>query len=452
MNVSVVGLGKLGSPMAACFAARAHRVVGVDLNERFVAALNAGRAPVFEPGLQETIDRGRHRLTATTDLAQAVADTDVTFLIVPTPSTPAGGFSVDYVLKAAEAVGHGLRRKAGYHLVVLTSTVMPGDTAGQLLPALERHAGRKCGRDFGLCYSPEFIALGSVVRNFLNPDFLLVGESDARAGDLLTQVYHGVVENHPPVARMTFANAELTKLALNTFVTTKISYANMLAELCEHLDGGDVDVVTAALGLDARIGAKCLKGSLGYGGPCFPRDNTALVTLARQLGVSAPLPEATDQINRHQVPRVVQLVRQHLPRGGTAGVLGLAYKTDTNFVERSQGLEIAQALLAGGAPVVVHDPHAMDGARPHLQGPVRYAESAAECARAADVLVVATPDRSFRGIGAADLARPQGRPTVIDCWRLLSRLELGAACRYVALGTADVAAAAPAAPGLRRAA
>jgi UDPglucose 6-dehydrogenase len=453
MDVSVVGLGKLGSPMAACFAARAHRVVGVDLNERFVAALNAGRAPVFEPGLQEMIDRGRHRLAATTDLAQGVADTDATFLIVPTPSTPAGGFSVDYVLQAAEAVGQGLRRKPGYHLVTLTSTVMPGDTAGQLLPALERHSGKKCGRDFGLCYSPEFIALGSVIRNFLNPDFLLIGESDARAGDLLTQVYQGVVENRPPVARMSFANAELTKLALNTYVTTKISYANMLAELCEHLDGGDVDVVTAALGLDARIGAKCLKGSLGYGGPCFPRDNTALVSLALQLGVPALLPQATDEINRRQAPRVAQLVRQHLPRGGTAGVLGLAYKTDTNCVERSQGLEIAQALLAGGTPVVVHDPHAMEGARPHLQGPVRHVESASACARVADVLVVATPDRSFRTITAADLARPQGLATVIDCWRLLPRLELSAACHYIALGTADVALPGDqAAPALRRAA
>jgi UDPglucose 6-dehydrogenase len=451
MNISVVGLGKLGSPMAACFAAKGHRVIGVDLSERFVAAVNEGRAPVFEPGLQEMIDRGRPRLSATTELAQAVAETDATFLIVPTPSTPAGHFSMDHVLTAAEGVGRGLRRKGAYHLVVLTSTVMPGDTKGQLLPALERHSGKPCGRDFGLCYSPEFIALGSVVRNFLNPDFILIGESDARAGELLADIYRGAVDNRPQVARMSFANAELTKLALNTFVTTKISYANMLAELCEHLEGGDVDVVTAALGLDARIGPKCLKGSLGYGGPCFPRDNTALVTLARRLGVPSPLPEATDQVNRHQVPRVVQLVRKHLPRGGTAGVLGLAYKTDTNFVEKSQGLEIAQALLAAGVPVVVHDPHALDGARAALQGPVRYADSAAACARAADVLVVATPDRSFRAVGAADLARVAGRATVIDCWRLLDRKELAGSCRYVGLGTADVAGD-QAAAGLRRAA
>jgi UDPglucose 6-dehydrogenase len=440
MKISVVGLGKLGSPMAACFAARSHQVIGVDLNERFVTAINSGRAPVFEPNLQEMIDRGRERLSATTDLAAAVADTDATFVIVPTPSIPGGGFSVDYALSAAEGIGQGLRRKDSYHLVVLTSTVMPGATGGQLVPALEQASGKRCGPDFGVCYNPEFIALGSVIANFLNPDFLLIGESDRRAGDLLAAIHHAVVENRPPVARMSFANAELTKLALNTFVTTKISYANMLAELCEHLEGGDVDVVTAALGLDARIGPKYLKGSLGYGGPCFPRDNAALVSLARHLGVPAPLPEATDEINRHQAPRLVRLVHKYLPPGGTAGVLGLAYKTDTNFVEKAQGLEIAQGLLADGVPVVVHDPHAQDSARPFLHGPVRFAESAAACARAADVLVVTTPDRSFRAIGAADLVRAHGRATVIDCWRLLPRAALAEVCRYVALGTADVAA------------
>lgn len=437
MNISVVGLGKLGSPMAACFAAKSHRVIGVDLNERFVTAINAGRAPVFEPGLQEMITRGRERLSATNDLSQAVVDTEATFLIVPTPSKPSGGFSVDYVLEAAKGIGQGLRRKSGYHLVVLTSTVMPGDTGGQLLPALERHSGKRCGPDFGLCYSPEFIALGSVIRNFLNPDFILIGECDSKAGEMLAQISLSAVDNKPPVARMSFANAELTKLAVNTFVTTKISYANMLAELCEHLEGGDVDKVTAALGLDARIGSKYLKGSLGYGGPCFPRDNIALATLARQLGIPAPLPEATDQINRRQVSRLVKLVQRHLPTGGTAGVLGLAYKTDTNVIEKAQGLEIAQALLADGVAVVVYDPHAMDTARPVLQA--SYAASAAECARAADVLVVTTPDPAFRTITAADLARKQGRATVIDCWRMLKREELAGVCHYVGLGTADVA-------------
>src|SRR5438876_2852131 len=304
LDLSVIGLGKLGSPMVACFAAKGHRVIGVDVNERFVRLINEGKPPVSEPGLEDLLKQANGRLSATTDIAKAVAQTDVTFLIVPTPSESDGAFSLKYVLAAAKAVGQVLKHKTAYHLVVLTSTVMPGATGTQLLPALESASGKRCGTDFGLCYSPEFISLGSVIRDFLNPDFLLIGESDPHAGELLASVAKGVCDNQPPVARMSFANAELTKLALNTYVTTKISYANMLAQICERMEGGNIDAVTSALGLDSRIGPKYLKGSLGYGGPCFPRDNLALATLARALNVPGPLPEATDRTKQVHVPRL----------------------------------------------------------------------------------------------------------------------------------------------------
>jgi UDPglucose 6-dehydrogenase len=424
--------------MAACFAAKGHRVIGVDVNERFVRQINEGKAPVFEPGLDDMLARTQGRLTATTDVAEAVRQSEITFLVVPTPSEPSGGFSLKYVLAAARPIGQAVRGKDGYHIVVLTSTVMPGATRGALWPALEQASGLRCPDDFGLCYSPEFISLGSVIRDFLNPDFVLIGESDRRSGDILAGFYQSYCDNRPPVARMAPVNAELTKLALNTFVTTKISYANMLAQLCERLDGGDVDAVTAALGLDTRIGPKYLKGSLGYGGPCFPRDNIALAALARSLGVPTTLPEATDRVNQYQVPRLRDLVQSYRPKNGCVGILGLAYKPQTNVVERAQGLELAQALLAEQVPVVVYDPCAVDAARPVLNGPVRYAASAAECARQADVLVVTIPCKEFKAITPQDLARPRGRVTVLDCWRLLDRNQLGPLCQYVALGTCDV--------------
>jgi UDPglucose 6-dehydrogenase len=438
MRVSVVGLGKLGSPMAAIFAAKGHRVIGVDLNEQFVQAINAGKPPVFEPGLAEMLARTEGRLSATSEIHQAVAETDVLFMIVPTPSEPGGAFSMKYVLAAAQAIGTALRQRDDYFLVVLTSTVMPGETGGKLVPALEQASGKRCPEDFGVCYSPEFIALGSVIRDFLNPDFLLIGESDERAGDLLCQAYHGIHDNQPRVARMSYANAELTKLALNTFVTTKISYANMLAQMCERLEGGNVDAVTGALGMDTRIGAKYLKGSLGYGGPCFPRDNIALSTLARRLGIPAPLPEATDSINCMQVPRLARIVRACLPAGGCVGVLGLSYKPGTNVVERSQGVELAQELLSQDVRVVVHDPCAMQAAKAVLGDKTDYADSIGQVACQADVVVVVTCDKAFLEIKAADLVRTEGRATVVDCWRMLDRAALAEVCDYVALGTSDV--------------
>jgi UDPglucose 6-dehydrogenase len=438
LKLSVVGLGKLGAPMAAVFAVRGHEVLGVDLNERFVQGINAGKPPVFEPGLQELLQKTDGRLMATTDVARAVAETDVLFLIVPTPSEPGGAFSLKYVHAAAQSIGQALRQRDDYFLVVLTSTVMPGDTGGQLVPALEKASGKRCPEDFGVCYSPEFIALGSVIRDFLNPDFLLIGESDVRAGDLLCQVYHGIHDNKPGMARMAFVNAELTKLAVNTFVTTKISYANMLAQMCERLEGGNVDAVTRALGLDARIGSKYLKGSVGYGGPCFPRDNIALTSLARRLGVEAPLPEATDRINQLQVPRLAELIRDSLPEGGCAGVLGLAYKPHTNVLERATGIELAQTLVKSGVTVAVYDPCALDAARAVLGDSARYGGSANEVAREVDVLVVCTPCAEFKEFTAEDLRRSGKRVTVIDCWRMLDRKGLSEVCDYIGLGTDDV--------------
>jgi UDPglucose 6-dehydrogenase len=182
MRISVIGLGKLGAPLAAVFAYKGFEVVAVDINRSYVDAVNAGRAPVDEPRLQELIDASRGRLHATTDASDAVADTDVTFVIVPTPSDANGRFSNAALVSAMESIGAGLRRKDAYHIVVVTSTVMPGSTGGEIRAALERHSGRKVGRTLGLCYNPEFIALGSVIRDMLQPDMILVGESDAARG------------------------------------------------------------------------------------------------------------------------------------------------------------------------------------------------------------------------------------------------------------------------------
>jgi len=238
--------------MAAVFAEKGHEVVGVDARPEAVEAVNSGLAPVAEPELQDYIARNSQRLSATLKIEEAVSATDVTFIIVPTPSNEDGSFSLRYVLEVAEPIGRALRKKPGFHLVVLSSTVMPGSTGSALLPALEKSSGKRCGQDFGLCYNPEFIALGSVIHDMLHPDLVLIGESDERSGKLLASLHQGVCNNTPDIRRMNYVNAELTKLSVNTSVTTKISYANMLAEVCESLEDADVNVVTSALGWSSR--------------------------------------------------------------------------------------------------------------------------------------------------------------------------------------------------------
>jgi UDPglucose 6-dehydrogenase len=255
-RVSVVGLGKLGAPLAAVLASRGFTVIGLDVSKVLVDSLNAGKMPIVEPQLNELIAANKERLSATMDPNEAIQKSDASFVIVPTPSDSTGFFSNRFVLQAMEALGKALRNKTGYHMVNITSTVMPGSTGGEIKAALEAASGRKVGPDLGLCYNPEFIALGSVVRDMLFPDSILIGESDTKAGDVLQTIYLQMCEKKPPVQRMNFVSAELTKISVNTYVTTKISYANMLADICDRLPGSDVDVVTKALGADTRIGVK----------------------------------------------------------------------------------------------------------------------------------------------------------------------------------------------------
>ncbi len=420
MDIAVVGLGKLGSPLAAVLASKGHNVVGVDLNPAAVDALNTGRAPVTEPGLQERLEMAWGRLRATTDFNDAIGATDLSFVIVPTPSGPDGMFSNRYVIDAVCRIGAALRTTQRYHVVNITSTVMPGSTGGEIREALEAASGRVVGEGVGLTYNPEFIALGSVVRDLLHPDMVLIGESDARAGDVLVRAYAGTLDGSPPVQRMNWVCAELTKIAVNTFVTTKISYANMIAEMCEHLPGADADVVTQALGKDSRIGPKYLKAALGYGGPCFPRDNIALAALARSLGVSADVAEATDRINRRQVARVVSLVARLAPRSATVAVLGLAYKPDTPVVEESQGIMIARALAGAGHAVLIADPVALESGTAVLGDAVTPVSSAEAAVAAATVIVITTPARAFAALPPACFATNGGGKVVVDCWRILS--------------------------------
>ena len=295
---------------------------------------------------------------------------------------------------------------------------MPGSTGGPIRERLEALSGKRVGRDIGLCYNPEFIALGNVVDGLLNPDFVLIGESDPQAGTMLEAISRRVVGDKVPVARMNFANAELTKLTVNAYVTMKISFANMLAEVCDNLPGADADVVTAALGRDTRIGAKYLRGATAYGGPCFPRDLIAFKTMARQVGVEADLANATHAVNERQLARIAAIVTQHIGVGERVAVLGVAYKPDTPVVEHAQGLMLADALEKAGLHVIVHDPLALGAARAVLGPAFEFADLVAEAIATADAVVVMISSKEYREF-FADWTETGRVRLIVDCWRIL---------------------------------
>ena len=354
-SVSVCGLGKLGACMAATFAARGFKTVGVDIDPEKIRKVNAGEPPVDEPLLAETIKEGRERLRATDDPSETVA-TDASFFIPPSPSLPDGSFSTEYLLKAMQPVAKavGAAGKKG-HIFVCSSTTTPGAVDSVLIPMLEKETGWKCGEEFSVCYNPEFIALGNVINGLLEPDMVLIGESDKRSGDALEEFYRSYTRNKCRIARMSIISAELTKISVNSYITMKISFTNQLRMIAEQFPKADIKMILDAIGTDTRIGKKYLRAGLSFGGPCFPRDNRLLAFTARQNGLQAPLAEASDRVNELTKENLLERVTQTVKPGGTILVLGMSYKPDTYITEESAGLHLAQNLRRKGYRVLVHD-------------------------------------------------------------------------------------------------
>jgi UDPglucose 6-dehydrogenase len=434
-NISIFGLGKLGASMAAGMASRGFNVIGVDVSKHAVDAVNEGCAPVQETGLGEMIAANHERIRATMSSEEAIENSDVSFVIVPTPSDELGAFSIKYAAHAFRAIGKALANKDGYHLVALTSTVLPGSTRYGLLPVLEAESGKKCGPDFGICYSPEFIALGTVIRDFLNPDFYLVGQFDERSGEILEAVNRRVCLKDPVVRRMSIENAEIAKIAINSYVTLKISFANTIADLCEQVPGGDIDIVCEALGSDSRIGRKYLTGGMGFAGPCFPRDNVALSFIGSRLGADCSLLETNDTYNRSLSRRFVEKLKRIVGVANTVAVLGLAYKPLSHIVENSPGVYLALAMADAGYRVIGYDPLANESARIPLQYRALIAESLGECLQDADVVLLTTRDETFCNLTAADFLQGGNQVTVVDFWRCLSdSVATAPGIRYVPIG------------------
>lgn len=434
IKISVIGLGKLGSPLLAACAKRGFEVVGLDLNKKFVNLVSQGKAPVYEPKLAETIKKNKKRITATADYNQAILSTDITLIIVPTPSVKNGSFSNKYVLGAAKNIAKVLSRKNKFHVVVIVSTVMPTSTDEEIIPLLEKASGKKIGIDFGVCYNPEFIALGSVIDNLLKPDIVLIGESDKKSGEILQNFYRKFLLNKPKVFRMSIVNAEIAKISLNSFVTTKISFANTLAQICASVPGGDVDKVTAAISQDSRIGEKYFRGGLAFGGPCFPRDNRAFSYFANKQKVSAPLSKATDIVNKNMQSFLINKIISLAGSKKLISILGLSYKQNTDVVEESPGIKIANELSAKGYMVSVWDPVALNNAKKFLAAQIKISSSLKDCVSNCDILAIMTPWDSFKNINPSFLKRSGKKSVLLDCWDIVDHVKYQNVVDYKTIG------------------
>ena len=402
-TVTVIGMGHLGLPLAVTFAMSGFKVYAVDIDENKIKILKNHKSPISETGLSEAISDPEisKNLIPTTDIEVAIKSSLASFILVNTPSNPDGSYGLKFLLNVAENIGKILKIINNYHTVVEVSTVSPGDCLKYVVPMLEKKSGKKCGMDFGFVHNPEFIALGSVITDMLHPDFRIIGEYDKNSGDIVERIYKKVSSD--PILRMGINNAELVKIALNCYLTIKISFANTLGEICDKMDGGNVDLVTKALGMDKRISPKFLKAGLGYGGPCFPRDDKALISLARNLGAQAYLSEASSKVNNRQVSLAVNKIKS-IPNIKNITILGVSYKPNVPYVIDSQAFEIAKILSEDKTyTVTLYDPQAMSEARKFLKYGVNYAENIEEAISVeSDLILVLTPWKEFKNIDFKD--------------------------------------------------
>jgi len=405
MKISVIGCGYVGAVTGACFAALGHEIVFVDLDPDKIAAINAGRAPIYEPGLDGLLQKNASRITATDDLAGAVSRTEVTFICVGTPSQQDGSIDLAFVRSAAAGIGRVLKDKSDGHTVIVKSTVLPGTTEGVVLPILEVESGKQAFVDFGLASNPEFLREGSALSDFFAPDRIVIGISDDRSRLLLEELYAPI---DCPKMYTAILVAEMIKYVSNAFLATKVSFANEIGNICKRM-GIDTAEVFRGVGMDHRINPAFFQSGIGFGGSCFPKDVRALIAKAEEVGVEPKILKDVIEVNEEQPLKLLELLETHIPDVDrkTIGVLGLAFKPNTDDVRESRAIPIVETLLRKGATVLAYDPMAMGNFR-KLYPQVNYVSTAAD-ALAADAVLITTEWEEFESLNYAGKTVVDGR-------------------------------------------
>lgn len=444
MKLSVIGAGYVGLTTAACLAQVGHEVFCGESDAEKLGKLQNGMIPIFEPGLDTIIaDAMRARRLVFGSTEEAVDIAEIIFICVGTPPLPNG----DADLSAIESLARTIAKRAtGYKLIVEKSTV-PVQTASQLLRHLTNRSKR--GTTFDVASNPEFLREGSAVHDFLHPDRIVIGVQSERAEKILRGLYAPIVEqtfpcpihercsvDHEVTLLVTDANSsELIKHASNSFLAMKVSFINMISDLCE-VAGADIGAVARGIGLDSRIGPAFLNPGIGFGGFCFPKDVQAIVRIAEKFGCTFDLLKEVERINQDRIARFLGTIKKELwvLQGKTIGVWGLAFKPNTDDVRFAPALSIIRELLHEGVQVQAYDPQAMERSRQEFPG-VLYCDSPYAAAEGADALLVLTEWPEFQHLDLGRVARTMERPLIIDGRNTLSfRDAVAHGCEYVGIG------------------
>ena len=420
--------------MAVALTSKGHSVIGVDISDEIVEKIGKKQSPINEPGVQELLSNAieKNLFRATHDFREAVSQSDISFIAVNTPKLENHNMDLSQVVNASEMVARALKEKPSFHVVAISSTVLPETAERIIKPILEEHSGKTAGKEFGLCVNPVFIALTTVVRDFLAPPVLVIGESDPRSGDLLLQLYNSVLAPQPETVRTTLFMAELIKMAHNAYATMKVAFINEIADLCSRIPDADITAFEAFLKAGGERSGRFLKSGLGFGGPCFPRDLNFFTDYMKKYLTESSLLESIEMANEKHADHVVAILENELQTlvGTRIAILGLSYKPNSSITEASFSLKLIERLLSKGVNLSVYDPQVH-----HLEDfEIEISKTVEDALRNSDACILATPWDEFKTLGVPFFKKTMRRSVVLDPWGALDLKDNEKFDRYLRLG------------------
>jgi UDPglucose 6-dehydrogenase len=430
-KIAMVGVGYVGLVSGASLSDFGNEVICVDIDEEKISGLKKNILPIYEPGLFEIVKNNveKGRLVFTTDLPEAIKNSEVIFIAVPTPSSSDGAVDLSYVFDVVDSIAKNIN---GFKVIVTKSTVEAG--TGDKIK--ERMLSNGVEEDlFEVVSNPEFLREGSAVSDFMHPDRVVIGTSSQRALEIMKDIYRPLYLIETPIVATDIRTAEMIKYASNAFLATKISYINEIANICE-LVGADIQVVAKAMGLDGRISPKFLHAGPGFGGSCFPKDTLALTKIAEKAGTRAIIVESVIEVNKRQKMKVVKKLLKFIPnlKGKEIGILGLAFKPNTDDVRESPAIDVIREIISRGGFIKAYDPEAIEEMRKHFPE-ITYVASSIDALKGADAMIILTEWNEFRNMNLNQIKSIMKEPIIIDARNIYEPKQvINAGFKYDCIG------------------
>ena len=429
-KIVIIGLGFVGLSFAVFFAQKNCKIVGVEQDNKKINMIRKGIAPFFEPGLNEMLRTVLKKSLIITNSINNINDVDFVFITVGTPSKKDGGINLKYIKKVTKDISKWIESTENFPIVAYKSTILPSTAENFIKPILSK-SNKKLGKDFDMVVNPEFLREGSALVDTINPHLIVIG-GNKKATSKLKKFYLSIYSKNIPIKETNLTTAELIKYANNSFLATKISFINSIANLCQKLPGTNVDEVADSIGMDPRINPHFLKAGPGYGGSCFPKDVKALLSLSKTLKVNSML-DATNRVNQNQMKVILNLMKKNLKqfKNSNVSILGLSFKENSDDIRESISIKLIHKLLSYQISIRAHDPCAIENTKKIFGNRIKYFTNIRECLKNSSCAILITPWKEYQNLTENDF-KIMRKPFVIDTRRILTKKRLK--LNYVALG------------------